>query len=718
MSRIPVAAGSPQTVTATATEQKTIVGQVGSVSYSNTDGSGTLTAGQSVTVENNTTLTVASGRGYVSVLDVFGSPDKIDIARLSEPVASASDGSDGQRPVVGDGRFALRDPDVLNVKLPPFDAQGDGQTTNLGSISSGSNVFAATYLTFTSADIGKLIKVRGAGVAGATLKTTISGIGTGANAGKALLAGSASTTVSDAHAAWGTDDTEALQAALDAASNNDGARGVRKVFLPQGFFMFTQLVVPKAVMIEGTSWGDFGNIFTQSSIVPGKNNTILYQLWDTNEDAIVFTEAFTGPPYFFGPLSLANFMLIQDRENTAGSGIVTRDADGNFGNPEDGFRAYNVSASGFAEDGWKIGSGVPFYPDQCHAFANARYGISLDLRQAHWVTNLRGFSGDQNGECLVYARGDSGGATPGTLVLTTMKSEAKTNNYRTEETGVQDTAVILEHCGGLAVSLIGCMHGRSGAESTAPGPMVTIQGTHVPRIDWIGCHVRVGSGQTGGNPVMIDDEIHPGTTVARDISTGSYGYAALASATSTGHAGNNRRMVIGGDGEYVEAASQLEDAALAAKGLTPALALQETDGPTNRKYFKWVSSAGIVQLRRMQDDGSAHTILLSAKDVGGLDTIDVPHNLDISTAGKGLRVKEGSNAKQGTATLAAGTVTVSNTSVTANSRIFLTIQSLGTVSVAKPIAVTARTAGTSFTITSADNTDTSVVAYEIFEPAS
>jgi hypothetical protein len=84
---------------------------------------------------------------------------------------------------------------------------------------------------------------------------------------------------------------------------------------------------------------------------------------------------------------------------------------------------------------------------------------------------------------------------------------------------------------------------------------------------------------------------------------------------------------------------------------------------------------------------------------------------------RGLEVKEGSNAKQGTSTLVAGTVTVSNTSVTTSSRIFLCAQSLGTVTVPKALGVTARTAGTSFTITSADATDTSVVAWEIFEPA-
>lgn len=72
--------------------------------------------------------------------------------------------------------------------------------------------------------------------------------------------------------------------------------------------------------------------------------------------------------------------------------------------------------------------------------------------------------------------------------------------------------------------------------------------------------------------------------------------------------------------------------------------------------------------------------------------------------------------RHGVATLVAGTVTVSDTSVTTSSRIFVTMQSLGTVAAPKALGVTARTASTSFTITSADATDTSVVAWELIEP--
>lgn len=90
-------------------------------------------------------------------------------------------------------------------------------------------------------------------------------------------------------------------------------------------------------------------------------------------------------------------------------------------------------------------------------------------------------------------------------------------------------------------------------------------------------------------------------------------------------------------------------------------------------------------------------------------------SFSVTTAGSGLAVKEGSNAKQGTAALTAGSVVVSNTSVTATSRIFLTSNADG----GTPgfLRVSARTAGTSFTITSSSGTDTSTVAYQIFEPA-
>lgn len=97
--------------------------------------------------------------------------------------------------------------------------------------------------------------------------------------------------------------------------------------------------------------------------------------------------------------------------------------------------------------------------------------------------------------------------------------------------------------------------------------------------------------------------------------------------------------------------------------------------------------------------------------------INASGQLSLTTVGAGFSIAEGSNAKMGTCTLVVGTCTVSTTAVTDDSRIFLTAQSLGTVTVGQGLAVSARTAGTSFTVTSTSPTDTSVVAWIIFEPS-
>jgi pectin methylesterase-like acyl-CoA thioesterase len=85
------------------------------------------------------------------------------------------------------------------------------------------------------------------------------------------------------------------------------------------------------------------------------------------------------------------------------------------------------------------------------------------------------------------------------------------------------------------------------------------------------------------------------------------------------------------------------------------------------------------------------------------------------TAGKGISIKEGTNARMGVATLVAGTVVVNTTAVTANSRILLTTQSIG--GTAGFLVVLARTPGANFTISSSSGTDTSIVAWMIIEPA-
>jgi len=81
-----------------------------------------------------------------------------------------------------------------------------------------------------------------------------------------------------------------------------------------------------------------------------------------------------------------------------------------------------------------------------------------------------------------------------------------------------------------------------------------------------------------------------------------------------------------------------------------------------------------------------------------------------------LRVKEGTaDARMGVATLVGGTLVVPTSAVAANSRIFLTCQVPG----GTPgfLRVSARVAGTTFTILSSSGSDVSQVAWLLADPA-
>ena len=79
-----------------------------------------------------------------------------------------------------------------------------------------------------------------------------------------------------------------------------------------------------------------------------------------------------------------------------------------------------------------------------------------------------------------------------------------------------------------------------------------------------------------------------------------------------------------------------------------------------------------------------------------------------------LSLKDGANKRMGQAVLVAGMVAVSNTTVTANTRIFLShANTSGTLG---HLYISARSAGVSFTITSSSNTDTSTVNWLLIEP--
>lgn len=119
---------------------------------------------------------------------------------------------------------------VHNVRHPSYAARGDATTATGGAMTSTSAVLTRSGGTaFAASDVGKVIVVPGAGVAGAILVTTILSY---ASPTSVTLATAASTTVSGKTVEFGTDDTTAFEDAWDAVKMTNGT-----VLVPAGAYM-------------------------------------------------------------------------------------------------------------------------------------------------------------------------------------------------------------------------------------------------------------------------------------------------------------------------------------------------------------------------------------------------------------------------------------------------------------------------------------------------
>lgn len=104
----------------------------------------------------------------------------------------------------------------------------DGLYITVG-MTNGSDV--ATSASWVAEDVGKAILVPGAGPAGVDLQSTVSSVTPGVSA---TLAHSASTTVTGAHATYGTDDRQAWQDALNHMDTPNARGGTLVAHPPEG----------------------------------------------------------------------------------------------------------------------------------------------------------------------------------------------------------------------------------------------------------------------------------------------------------------------------------------------------------------------------------------------------------------------------------------------------------------------------------------------------
>ncbi len=140
------------------------------------------------------------------------------------------------------GRILAADLSVTDAR---FAAKADMKMVSDAAIPGGSKTLSSLSVAFTPGDVGKAVVVAGAGRSGGVLTTKIAAV---LDRHRAALQAAAQTTVADARAAYGTDDTAAFQNALNAQFQAHGG----KVDVPSGaYLLLGTLNIPRFVRLHG-----------------------------------------------------------------------------------------------------------------------------------------------------------------------------------------------------------------------------------------------------------------------------------------------------------------------------------------------------------------------------------------------------------------------------------------------------------------------------------
>jgi hypothetical protein len=481
------------------------------------------------------------------------------------------------------------------------------------------------------------------------------------------------------------DDTAAIQAALAAAPMG----GI--VYLPAGAYRTNEpLTIPPAVTLQGTH--------TNLMTVPGLTDPPCYiKPLATFEGAAVIelVDAATGGYSTISAEHRVLNVMIDGRDLPVGSGVDGLQAKGNIQNV--GLRDFTVrQVSG---NGIYCGEneGINPYSWRLHRVMldnNAGHGLSVQIMTDLTMIDCQAIGNFANGFNIINAANSQAVAC---------RAEWNGNN------GYHITGDWAVGTGSGGMLFSGCSTDRNGfngvlvdAVGNAPLQFENLLTRRDGRNGGLGGGAYAGlKVDTAGVPVIVGMvTCYPGTD---DNGT---------------QANSPQYGVRVEDSEYVSVASGFLHAATAGW----------SDGGGNN-----VLRRGLNIAERTGTTAAPVDVYAPPTDVGGNLNVGgylaaasgqsggvwniwagAANALNLGAAGGGVAIKEGANARMGVATLAAGTVTVANTSITANTRVLPFRQALG--GAAGHLSVT-KNPGVGFTITSSSGTETSTLAYVLFEPA-
>lgn len=327
-----------------------------------------------------------------------------------------------------------------------------------------------------------------------------------------------------------TDDTTAINNALAYAKLNQ-----KKVFVPAGRYIVSQIIVPDDIEFYGVAIGNYGNS-------PVKDTSVIVQKQGVNKDALVFTTFIEGAYYRIGPTYIHDLTIKKDNgtTDTIGNGINFADASGNYAMVNGDFIIERVQVRGFPENGIyaKLG-GTPCYFRTVDTLFNKGYGIRWD--------------GEVNSQCIVFedcaGDGNAGGSaikiaaqsSNATFFIYGTYAEYRNDNPYTSPTGAQPHAIeIGDFLGSNGTVYISGVEAHSVVSSGPPlfndlidsAIYVNISSSaYLPYISWKGVGVLYTVGMPGNAYVLRDD--NAGVTADYTCKDGYYANNKISGTNST-----------------------------------------------------------------------------------------------------------------------------------------------------------------------------------------
>lgn len=311
------------------------------------------------------------------------------------------------------------------------------------------------------------------------------------------------------------DDQECIQRTLDAANAAGGGRVVIPPSVDGYVYTYSQLVVPRWVLLSGVGWHTFGASGTIARI---------QQLPGVNDDSIIFSDngdSATSRP-FIGPSGITDLAIVGAPGATGGHGISFRVPNGRTGLVQDMTTLERLVLRGFSGSGIYSRGGSPLRLDYITTLWNGRYGIEvedthvdMDNGSVHQLS-MTHISGDGN----MGGIADGGGGTVSLKGLMAQKAAVSLfdikSEYRirpTTDSGDGSVmgnfhAILIEDCA-CPITVTGVEHIATGSQSRKPGNAVQVKGPGRPDLLWQSVTVRddVPSQTVGGAPYRVFDEV-------------------------------------------------------------------------------------------------------------------------------------------------------------------------------------------------------------------